>query len=377
VRHPTESHFGGQCEASDDGKQSGGANMPRLSLKDRQKLRRGFAARLANLSDACGVRTDMPPQSGDLVKVRVDRLGHHQKLETPEGRRSHLHVGDEIVLAYAARYATDQFHAVVPKDLGSCHMIAAGGLVGKVINRHSSSRAPTEVTPIGLLCDDQNRVLNLTRYAKMRTETQASPAPPLITVVGTSMNAGKTTTAGSIVRAARRQGLDVCAIKATGTGAGGDIWKYVDSGATQSLDFAHAGLASTFQIPKTDLFDAVDHLLALGGEADLIVCELADGLLQQETRALLEGHQHIRRTEGLVLAAGDALSAKSGMDALSSMGLSATAVSGAMTASALVIEEAQPLLSKPVLSINDILNDELALARILARSPRLTLGEAA
>lgn len=351
--------------------------MTRLKQKERQNLRRGFAARLVDMSEARSIRTDLQPKSGDLVKVRIDRLGHHQRLETPEGRRSHLHVGDEIILVYAARYATDQFHAVVPEGLTPCHLIAAGGLVGEVIDRHRSSRAPTEVTPIGLVCDAHRNVLNLSRYALGQAEEGSLTSPPVITVVGTSMNAGKTTTAAAIVRAVRKQGLDVCAIKATGTGAGGDIWKYTDAGATQAIDFAYAGLASTFQLPADEMSEAVDRLLDLGSHADLIVCELADGLLQQETRMLLESHHRLRAAGGLVLAAGDALSARSGIAELSKLGLKTSVVSGAMTASQLVVNEARALFSTPVLSVNDIVSDERSLALMLARSVDSNVAKAA
>ena len=57
------------------------------------------------------------PRAGDLLLARVDRLGQHGKLESPEGRRAWLHVGDEIIVAYADRYAPDQFEARVPPRL--------------------------------------------------------------------------------------------------------------------------------------------------------------------------------------------------------------------------------------------------------------------
>lgn len=345
--------------------------------KDLAGLRRGFASRLADLSDAAGLRTDRAPRAGDLAKVRVDRLGHHRKLELPCGRRSTLNVGDEIVLAYANRYATDQFHAVVPDTLSACNMIAAGGLAGHVVARHSGSRVPTAVTPLGLLCDRQGEVLSLARYAQPAPDIKVNLAPPVIVVIGTSMNAGKTTTAAAIVRAAHKQGLDVCAVKATGTGAGCDIWQYVDAGAAQAIDFAQAGHASTFKLTGPALFDTVDHVLALGNAADLIVCELADGLIQQETRALLERHPRIRAAEGIVLAAGDALSARSAIAELQTLGLYASAVSGAMTASPLVIEEARQLLSCPVLSVSDIIDRELSLAQMIARKPVALLRDSA
>lgn len=58
------------------------------------------------------------PRSGDLVLAIVTRLGQHQRIERPDGRRAALHLGDEIIVAYADRYATDQFESHVPDTLG-------------------------------------------------------------------------------------------------------------------------------------------------------------------------------------------------------------------------------------------------------------------
>src|SRR3954470_21659558 len=57
------------------------------------------------------------PRSGDLVLASVSRLGQHQRIERPDGRRAALHLHDEIIVAYADRYATDQFESHVPDNL--------------------------------------------------------------------------------------------------------------------------------------------------------------------------------------------------------------------------------------------------------------------
>lgn len=71
------------------------------------------------------------PQAGDLVLAQIDAIGYHSGLQLPEGRRKQLFIGDEIVVAYGNRYAPNQFEAVVPKTLGPCQLVAAGGIAGK------------------------------------------------------------------------------------------------------------------------------------------------------------------------------------------------------------------------------------------------------
>ena len=65
---------------------------------------------------ASGVR----PRAGDLVLARVERIGQHGRIELANGRRAQMHVGDEIIVCYGARYAPDQFEAYVPDDLDTC-----------------------------------------------------------------------------------------------------------------------------------------------------------------------------------------------------------------------------------------------------------------
>src|SRR5262245_30388953 len=52
------------------------------------------------------LRQNGRPEAGDLVLATVDALGHHGDLQTVSGRRRHLFVGDEIVVAYGNRYAS-------------------------------------------------------------------------------------------------------------------------------------------------------------------------------------------------------------------------------------------------------------------------------
>ena len=79
---------------------------------------------------------EVTPRVGDLVLVRIDKLGQHKHLELACGRRARLFPGDEVVLAYGNRYAPDQFEAEVPADMGPCHMVAAGGIAARVISKH-------------------------------------------------------------------------------------------------------------------------------------------------------------------------------------------------------------------------------------------------
>ena len=104
------------------------------------------------------------PRSGDVVVARIAGLGHHRHIEQPHGRRSVLHEGDLVILAYADRYATDQFESYVPLSLGSCHMVASGGIASRVRTRSRAVRPATSIVPLGLVGDSMGRPVNVSDF---------------------------------------------------------------------------------------------------------------------------------------------------------------------------------------------------------------------
>ena len=296
------------------------------------------------------VTGDIRPKSGDCLLATVDRIGKQQRIELPNGRRARIFPGDEIVVCYGNRYAPDQFEAVVGDDLSGCDLVAAGGIAATEICRHERMLEPTRILPIGLIGDSRGRVVNVADHA-IEVKGAGQPIPTII-VAGTSMNAGKTFTAASLVRGFRNAGFKVAGIKATGTGSGGDLWYMSDMGAHRVLDFTDAGLASTYKAPTRAIEEAVFGLIDHASEINcqIAIVEIADGLQHEETAILLGSEGLRRRCLGVVFAAYDALGAKAGTEMLMEMGHKTFAVSGQLTRSPLAIRETVMSTGLPVLS---------------------------
>ncbi len=309
------------------------------------------------------------PGAGDLVLARVEEIGQHKRLELANGRRATLFVGDEVVVAYGNRYAPDQFEAEIPCDLGPCDLVAAGGVAAEMLSLHSSMNTPTRLRPIALLGDRRGRRVNLSSWALGPVKAPVA-RPPVVAVVGTAMNAGKTTTAANLIRGLAASGRRVGAAKVTGTGAGGDLWLMSDAGAHPVLDFTHAGLPSTYRVPVADIETVVETLVGhlAGASVEAIVLEVADGVCQAETAALLGSTTFREAVDAVVFAASDALGAAHGADTVAREGLPLLAVSGALTASPLAIREARLLLAVPVLDLEG-LRDPDCLTAILDEAP--------
>ncbi|WP_200878420.1 DUF1611 domain-containing protein [Sphingopyxis sp. LC81] len=303
--------------------------------------RKSFVTRRVDFRDAKALIRARAPRAGDLVLARVNSIGHHGRLETPAGRRSKLYCGDEIIVAYGARYAPDQFEADVPSDLEPCDLVAGGGIAARMVSRHAKVGRPTRITPIALLADGRARPLNLSRYA-IQPPRSPTPRPPVIAVAGSSMNAGKTTAAAALIHGLSRAGLTVAGTKATGTGSGGDLWSMADAGADQVFDFTDMGHASTAGLSLSFLEEIVRGLILQVSElgSDVIILELADGIFQRETASLLQSHLFGDAIDGILFAAPDALSATYGVDWLRTRNLPVLGITGLMTASPLATREA-------------------------------------
>ncbi len=316
---------------------------------------------------------NVQPKAGDLVLARILSIGQHQRLELPSGRRAGLHVGDEVIVCYGARYAPDQFEAYVPDSLEACHLVAAGGIAAKSISRHRRVKAATAIMPVGLLADGRGKPINLKDWPVVKPVSCKPKRPFTVAVVGSSMNAGKTTTAAGVIHALKQRGLSVGATKVTGTGAGGDRWKMIDAGADQVLDFTDAGLASTFGVNKRVLastFRCLIDNLALA-RSDVIVVEVADGLFQKETDALLSSGIFKASVDTLIFAARESLAAKAGVDSLRRRGFPISAVSGAINASPLARREAETVIDLPLLmpeEAGDLLYEQFQMTRASRQS---------
>lgn len=292
------------------------------------------------------------PVQGDLVVALVDSLGQHRALEDQHGRRVRLYVGDLVVGAYGNRYATDFYEGYVEPGPRP-HLLTAGGVIGTVASSHVRRSDPTTLEVVGAVADRSGVPLTLADVRRPDPPV-VDPPPVTVVVVGSSMNSGKTTTATGVIRGWARAGLAVGAGKATGSGSGKDRWMYLDAGAHAIVDFLDFGMPSTFGYPTEHLLATTRRIrdaLAHDG-ATHVVLEIADGLLQPQTHELLGALPSI--ADAVLLAVGDALGAVGAQRVLAAAGVTATALSGVVSASPLAAREAEAATGLPVVTPDEL-----------------------
>lgn len=343
-----------------------------LEAERRESASWAFTTRRVRQADACTlVKPKAAPRAGDLVLARVDAIGHHAGLQLVHGRKRRMFEGDEIIVAYGNRYACSQFEAVVPETLGPCHLVAGGGIAARAVSWHDRIvKGPTHITPIGLLGDSEGHALNLAAYGIEPRGVVPMGGPSVIAVLGTAMDSGKTQTAAFIVRGLISGRRRVAYAKVTGTGAGNDTWLLQDAGAEPVLDFTDAGLPTTYLASCETVERVLTTLVSYAGEhgVDAVVIEVADGVYQRETRALMGGSVFANTVGGVVVAARDAMGASAGVEIARDLTLPVLALSGLVSAAPLQRREAEAATGLPVFDRRELATPEVALSLLKAAS---------
>lgn len=279
------------------------------------------------------------PEAGDVAVFRVEKIGHHQHLRTKERIRLKLSRGDLFVGVFGNRYATDAYEGIVA-GADVLHLLTASGMVGTLLSKHDAVAFPTRVGLTGYLARSEGGKLNLRRLL-FRPEKPGLWAAHLLLFAGAGMNTGKTTAAISLVRGLVAQGLRVAICKLTGSVSPGDRDEMTGTRAHDVRDFSDYGFPSTYFCTKQELRDLFDTMLAdtLRIKPDLVVMEVADGLLQRETTMVLEDRYIRKRVDGVILTAACSMSALEGVNRLRRLGHRVAAVAGTMTRSPLYIRE--------------------------------------
>lgn len=305
------------------------------------------------------------PVPGDLALFRVAELGYHTSITTADQRKLRIYEGDLLVGVFGHRYATDAYEARV-QGLDDVSLLTAGGMVGTILSRHHEMGRPTRLSFLGYVADAEGLRVNL----KAEQRRPVGPTPPtrnLLVVVGTGMNAGKTTTVARLVHALTGRGLRVAACKLTGSVSNRDPDEMRAAGAVTVRDFSDYGFPSTYLATEPELEELAASLLTDTARVhpDVTVMEIADGILERETAMILQDPLFRRHVRGLLLAADSALGALAAVERLTAWGYEVLAVSGAITSAPLYVEEFRGASSVPVASSAG--DDEELAAAVLPR----------
>ena len=301
------------------------------------------------------------PKEGDVAIFKVLSIGKHKTIQGETGKNSYIFPGDYIMAAFGNRYATNQFEGYVPNRVHEEYQILGqGGAIGILASMHAKLQdvGPTTLKLVGYATDKNKQIINTQYYTVNRIKfvEQKQRDYKVILSVGSSMDSGKTTSAGYLCRGLRQAGKKVGFIKLTGTVFSKDKRFVKDCGAHKVVDFSNLGFPSTYMYSMQDLLDIYEGLLTQISaiDPDYVVVEIADGLLQRETDMLLNHHHFMDTVDNIMLSCGDSLGVLSGLKYLQDRGRTPFAISGLINTSPLLVDEVRNAIDLPVLDLEDL-----------------------
>lgn len=308
------------------------------------------------------------PEAGDVAVFKVIALGKHTRIQTDSGRNTFILPDDLIMGAFGNRYASSQIEGYVPKSyLESYDILGQGGVIGQAKSWHLNFDliGTTAVELIGYVVNVEGQVVNtIKNFEPLQSFSPVSflDSPKVILSLGTSMDSGKTSSAAFLAHGLKKAGKTVAFIKLTGTTYTKDKNFVQDYGAHDTIDFSDFGFPSTYMCDTKVLLDLYQSLLTKmvnSVNPDYVIVEIADGLLERETNALLKHAAFIRQFQGAIFSAAGSLSSIAGAKQLEDLGINIIGISGLVTTSPLLVEEIRQNSKYSVLLMEDLMSEKI------------------
>ncbi len=283
-----------------------------------------------------------PCEEGDVVAVRIlTRKSTYNQLELTTGRFSLLKVGDVVAGALGHRRALMGYAGHLPEKLETgdvVHLLNVGGCLGICTSSNPDVGPPFECEVLGQVLHFPYLGERIGVPASIRQDAQPladrldTRGVPVVAVVGTCMNSGKTLACTSLIQELARERLEVHAAKATGVSLRRDVHAMADAGAGETMIFTDFGVVTTRRANAPALTRGMLSALA-ASDPEVIVLELGDGLMgDYGVDAILESEDIRGAFSAVVLAANDPVGAWGGHRQLAErFALETTVVTGPAT----------------------------------------------
>jgi len=275
------------------------------------------------------------PVAGDVVAVRaLSESVTYGNLELPTGRLAKINRDDILLGVLGKRRALKGFVGDVPDAVNTgdrLHLLNMGGVIGVCKGHHSSLSDAIEVEVIGIACDADGTVLNISDNALQPADSLLASAP-IVIIAGTCMNSGKTVAATEIIRQAATAGLRVAGAKLSGIACLRDTLNMQDHGAIATASFLDCGLPSTVDhgnLPAVAK-GILNHLNTFN--PDLIVVELGDGIVGgYAVDSVLKDAEIKSAISSFVFCASDYVGVIGGIAVLKDLGIGIDVIAGSVT----------------------------------------------
>jgi hypothetical protein len=304
--------------------------------------------KIASVTLNCGLRKDVRVsdefqcREGDVIAVRVlNSKTTYNTLELPSGRMSTVRKGDIVAGALGHRQALLGYAGRLPESLrvgDTLNLLNIGGVLGVCTSASPAVGEPFECEVLGQVLSfpqvgsRKSVPANIAADCDSLDDRVDALGAPVIAVVGTCMNSGKTEACLALVHEFARRGMKVAAAKATGVSLRRDVLAMEDAGAASIGIFTDLGVVTTSRANAAGLARTLLNRLAKG-HPDVILVELGDGILgDYGVDAILADKGLSKSFAATVLAANDPVAAWGGVELLvGRFGIFPTVITGPAT----------------------------------------------
>ncbi|WP_426753658.1 hypothetical protein [Myxococcus sp. Y35] len=316
----------------------------------------GSVTRNLGLGRTVHLASEVKAEEGAVVAVRIHgEKSTYNQLEDVHGRLVTLHAGDIVVGALGHRNALHGYEGVVPETVTvgeRLHVLNMGGVIGKCTSHNHGVGLPFEAEVLGQVLEFPELMSRTGQPAHVSSGalkgTSAPVKCPVVYVVGTCMNAGKTFAAAAMVRKLAQAGFRVGGAKLTGVSLMRDTLSMQDSGADVVMDFTDAGIVCTG--PRTGARVARVLFSELAAEnVDVIVAETGDGIMGEYGVQGILADPELKSLAGAwVLCANDPVGASGGVRHLrETYGIEVDVVAGPATDNAVGVRFVEQVVGIP------------------------------
>lgn len=258
------------------------------------------------------------PQNGDiaLFKVSPKNKKIFITMQDMEGRIINLYPGDYIISPFAPRQSTTHTFGILPDRIltenDEMNLLSDGGSVGEVTYIPPFMGKPTMLEFIAYLSID-NKVLNLKNFAPIISAMQNLSLPPVILIIGTSSEIGKTTLASRIMHLlAVKHQKKVSSLMLSCSGSKSDEIHHQAAGVSYINSFIQMGLPVTYDVAENEYLKIMEfqfQTIADQQKPLVIVGEVGGDFIWGNNQAFLRKSRVMKFVKHLIIISSDVVSA--------------------------------------------------------------------
>lgn len=299
--------------------------------------------RRVNLPNEVYLDRKIPAEEGVFIIVKaMENIDKNNVLEFIGGRLGKLIEGDIIPAVLGYRKAPVEFAGIVPKKVKAgdeLFLLCESGLVGELMGVYEDWGKPMKVKVLGALVDEKGKHLNLKNY-KLANIKPIKKTIPLICMLSTRMDSGKTMMGCRIAHHLKIAGKKVAAVKVSGVAFTQDPYKFRDHGADPVFDFVDMGLPSTCNGNAQSVVESAENLInhAKQTDPDLIILEFGEAILGEYHNMDILSSEIKKDIGFVIMAANDLTGIYGARELLNEVNIEIDLVTGSVANSHLGVE---------------------------------------